>query len=285
MPDSPQARLFAAGLVAWLIVSTMILWGDAHTVTTAYAHGSLAWINGQNMYETTGEGFLYLPQAALLYAPFAALPAPAGDLVWRLACLTIFLLGVARFAELAPGEPQRVLLHVSAISLAMCANGLRLGQSTLPMTGCMLLAAEALSRQSWNRAAAWLLLGLAVKPLTIVLVLLAAALHSPLRWRLLGGCALLAVTPFCTQHPAYVVWQYGQFGEMLQHANELGNHAWWAQLFGMLKTFGQPVSPAAQTAARAAAALVTLVLCSGWRSAAASGGGPRSGCTRWPPFT
>ncbi len=52
------------------------------------------------------------------------------------------------------------------------------------MAGLMMLATVDLVDKRWWRAAAYLSLGLAIKPLCLVLVLLAAVLYPATMWRL-----------------------------------------------------------------------------------------------------
>ena len=64
--------------------------GPASLGDPRYRDGALAWVAGKNMYNGTGRGFIYLPQAAILYVPFAMLPVPLGGLLWRAISLSVF---------------------------------------------------------------------------------------------------------------------------------------------------------------------------------------------------
>jgi hypothetical protein len=63
------------------------------------------------------------------------------------------------------------------------------------MTGLVLVALDALERERFNSAAVWLCLGLAVKPLAIVVAILAAAVERRIRASMLAAMAGLALLP------------------------------------------------------------------------------------------
>jgi hypothetical protein len=105
------------------------------------------------------------------------------------------------------------------------------------------------------------LIGFAIKPLIIVMILLAGAVVPRMRLRLAIGLTAVLLNPFLFQRPSYVAWQYQEFAAMLKTAHELGVETWWAQFFGMLRAFGLEVPVLNQTAIRLAAALGTLGIC------------------------
>jgi hypothetical protein len=196
-----------------------------------------------------------------LFAPFAALPAAIGEPLWRLLNVVVFAWGVVRFAKLLPALKPRTFVLISAVCLLIAVNCLRSGQATMLMTGLMILAAEALAARTWRRAATFMLLAVAVKPLAIVLVLLSFALYGPMRRPLAIGAVLTALAPFATHHPGYVANQYRGFAVMLTHANRLSVEELWFQLFGMLKVVGVTFAPHVETLIRLGAALLTLGFC------------------------
>jgi len=129
------------------------------------------------------------------------------------------------------------------------------------MTGLMLLAAHDVARACWWRATAWLLLSLAVKPLSVVLVLLFMAIERPLIGRLLAGAVALALIPFVTQHPSYVLQQYAGFIHNSTTAAHMGVVTQgWAHLFSALRIAGADVPERVQTVFRLIAAAGTLAL-------------------------
>jgi hypothetical protein len=129
------------------------------------------------------------------------------------------------------------------------------------LTGLLILAAGEISESRWWRATWLLMLALAFKPLALVLLLLAMALRRPLWWRLPVGLMALALIPFATQRPDYVVRQYSGCVDMLQTAFRLGDHGYWNQLFSMLKVTGWEVPSQWQQPLRLLAAVLTLLGC------------------------
>ena len=244
-----------------VIVSARILGGENRTVTTAYDQAAHDWVAGETMYQMDGGGFLYLPQAAILYIPFSQLSDPWGGIMWRVCGIVLLAWGVRRVSRiLAPDDPE-AYLGIAFLSALLCLSCLRNGQSTIHMTGAMLLSAGNIYQERWGRATFWLLIGFAIKPLILVMILLVGAVVPKMRLRLGIGLAAVLLTPFLFQRPSFVAWQYQEFAAMLKAAHELGVNTWWAQIFGMLRTFGLEVSVPVQTAIRLVAAFGTLGLC------------------------
>ncbi|HSQ78179.1 MAG TPA: glycosyltransferase 87 family protein, partial [Nitrospirota bacterium] len=118
------------------------------------------------------------------------------------------------------------------------------------------------ARSRWWRATLWLSLGVAVKPLAIVLVLLIMVIYRPMTWRMLLGTAAIALMPFVAQHPAYVLQQYAAFLHSTTKAVHVGVVVQgWSSPFSALRLVGVDLPEHVQTALRLVAALATLVLC------------------------
>jgi hypothetical protein len=132
---------------------------------------------------------------------------------------------------------------------------------TLAMGGMMMLAVVDLADQRWWRATLWLTLGFALKPLILVLTLLAAVLYPRTSWRLTLALVPLVALPFLTQRWTYVLEQYQQMVPALGNAAEVGMDMEFAHLFGMLKAAGIDVPADAQNVLRLAAAGLTLAVC------------------------
>lgn len=245
----------------FLIVAVGILAGDNRSVTYQYEWAAEHWLAGTDLYETGGRGFLYMPQGAILFIPFSLLPNVLTEIVWRMLTIGVFASGVLRFCRLAQmSAGVRLFPLVTLMTIPLSFSAARNGQATLIIAGLMMHALEALTRQKWNRAAILLCFGLACKPLTLVLILLAAALYRPMLGRLLAGTALLLVIPYATQDPNYVTSQYVAFADKMRTAVNMGIDRPWAHLFGMLQTAGIEIPEAVQTAVRILAASVTLVV-------------------------
>jgi len=207
-----------------------------------------------------GEGFLYFPQAAILYVPFSQLPIPYGQIGWRCLGVILFAWSLRWLCQETNSGNRAVHWGIVFVALLLSTSAIRNGQSTIHMTATMVLAAVAMSREKWNQATAWLVLGLAIKPLILVMVLLAGAVVPLMRKRIAIGMLAVIVSPFLFQTPDYVVTQYRDFVVMLQAAQNLGVEARWAQLFGMLKNAGLDIASHWQTLIRLAASMLTLGL-------------------------
>lgn len=249
--------------VLFLITAAIIMGGSSRSVVPAYRFGSLAWIAGQNLYDGTGVGgFVYFPQAAVLFVPFAILPPLAGEVLWRFVNTGVFVAGLLAFSRLAGRASKKDLFPLmTLIAIPLAWDCARNGQATLAMTGLMLLALVDIHGSRWWRAVLWLSLGVVVKPLIIVLVLLIMAVDRPMTWRLLAGLALVAVSPFFAQSPAYALQQYAACFANMSAAAHVGVVAHgWTTPFSALRIAGLDVPERAQTVLRLLAAAGTLAL-------------------------
>jgi alpha-1,2-mannosyltransferase len=225
---APSADRRQDGRVAWAIwivflavIGALTLWGPRRTVTPAYFFGAEQWLAGAPLYNPEGIGFLYLPQAAVLFTPFALLPTMLTELLWRCVSVGVFVWGFRRLVATAePSSPLPLFAMASLIAAPLAFSSAKSGQATLPMAGLMLAAIAFQADRSWWRAAACLSLALSIKPLAIVLILLSAAMHRPLAWRLAVALGVTLAIPFLTQRPAYVSSQYAAFAGAMQAAND-----------------------------------------------------------------
>ena len=257
-----------AGWLTWLLLTAAItftvifsiLMEQERSVTPAYCSAVVNWFEGRPLYSMQGHGFLYLPQAALVFAPWAVLPHDFSELLWRWTIIGVMAMGAARLTRLLGGDGR--WFCVISISSAVLAWGCaRNGQSTLLITGLMILAAADLSEARWWRAALLLSVAFAFKPLAIVMILLAAVVYPRVSWRLALGLAFVAIAPFATQYPDYVISQYQDCYQSLKVTFNVGENENWAQLFGMLNVAGISIPSPVRSGIRLAAAAGTLFLC------------------------
>jgi hypothetical protein len=231
-------------------------------VTPAYFFGAEQWIAGRPLYNPEGIGFLYLPQAAILFTPFAALPFDVAEIAWRVVSVGVYAWGVRRLVELAERCAGHSLFTVTTlVVLPLALSSTKSGQATLPMAGLMMAAVAYLVDKSWWRAAGCLALAVAIKPLAVVLILLAAATYRPVVGRLLVALTILAVVPFFTQSPGYVQSQFMAYPEAMRSADQRSHVEYFAQLFGLLRVIGWDVSGTGQSLARGVLAIITLLGC------------------------
>jgi len=251
----------AAASIALLFV------GEFRTVTPCYRTGTNHFFDGIDLYGSHGGGFTYLPQAAVLYAPFAALPPIAADVLWRLLIVGVFAFGAFRVERMARQTYPPRFSTVSLFPLLTCVaipisfDSARNGQSTLLMAGLLMLAVDNIAREKWWGATACICLGVAVKPLAVVFLLLAGALYRPLWWRMPLGMAATFLFPFAFAPPAYVLSQYAAYAELLEYAKAESHQVSFSTLFGALKVAGVLVPEFWQSLARLTTAIATLAAC------------------------
>lgn len=267
--ETPTQGLYRkAGWLAWLtlvsVITVTIVYsiavGQERSVTPAYRSAVVNWFAGRPLYNMQGHGFLYLPQAALTFAPWAMLPHTACELVWRWSTIGVMAASVARLTRLLNGD-GRWFFAISASAAVLAWGCARNGQSTLLITGLMILAVADLSEARWWRATLLLAVAFAFKPLAIVLILLAAVVYPQMSWRLAIGLLFVAIAPFATQRPDYVISQYRDCVRSLQITFHVGETELWAQLFGMLQVAGIDLPGFVRTPIRLLAAAATLFAC------------------------
>ena len=255
----------AGWIVLFVAVSAIIAVNGNRSVVPAYRAASLSWISGQHLYDSSGVGgFVYFPQSAVLFIPFALFSPALGDILWRLGMIAVFAAGLYRFGRLA-GERSAgdFFPLLSLVTMPLVWDCARNGQATLIITGLMLLAVVDMAHSRWWRATLWLSLGIAIKPLVLVLVLLVTVIERRMNWRLLVGMGVTALSPFLAQAPGYVVQQYIACVQNMTTAAHVGvSMQGWTSPFTALRALGiVDVPENIQTAIRLAAAIATLLLC------------------------
>jgi len=263
MTTAPSRRLLRAGIGVWVlalaVVSVLVVRDPVRRSVTPVFHLAVQRWGNHALYSDP-RGFHYLPQFVLLFAPFHALPVPIGDVLWRAASVAAVLAGMGALARRARhANVERVLGLALLLSLWSCLGAVRNGQTNLAFGGLLVLAGALLSAQRWTAAAAVLVLLAAVKPLGIVLILLAPWGYPRLIAPLAAGLAALAALPFLFAPPAWVLAQYRDAAVHL--ASWAGtSEPRFADLAALLRRAGIGVGPEVATGVRAAAAAAVLAL-------------------------
>lgn len=264
--DISERRWGVYALLSWMLLFAVVAvkvvrYNDISNECLVYAPASWNWWAGRDLYYVaTIDGFLYLPQAAILYTPFAWLGHPVGDIVWRLFGLSLFCGGLWRLANVfSRAHAVRVFAVGSFVALFPTFNALRNAQANLPMAGIMLISVADLIERRWWRAAIWLALGFAIKPIILVLILLAAAIYRPMSWRLPVALAVCMLMPFAAGGFHYVLHQYDLCWikmTMSAHPDRA-----FSDLRGLLWSLGWMMPMPLYTALQMIAAVGTLWLC------------------------
>lgn len=250
------------GISLWLLFNLIILvlvWRDPanHSVVGNYRAASAGWWAGRDIYGSGIDGFLYLPSFAFLYTPFWLL-GDTGDVLWRALSAGTLTFAIWRAAKFY--LPERVFEAFGVallLALPVASAALRNGQATTLMVALMLLGSLAVAERRWWLAAVLLALAFAIKPLAIVLLLLAGALHQPMRGKLLVCTAISLLLPFLHPDPAAAWHVYGLGLDKLVASSEPSRQT-WSDITGMLDHVGLTLPPLGLLVLRVAAALLTL---------------------------
>ncbi len=261
-----ESRALRVALFVWVVYAVIIAGivaaqPDRRTVTPEYREASEKWWGGRDIYKVRMHGYLYLPHAAILYTPFAALPMRVGEPLWRLVNLGLLAFSIWRLARtFGGGRPGKWFLIATVAALPASFSSARNGQMNMTMAALLALAAVDLGIRAWNRASLWLLLSLALKPLGVVPCLLAGGSYAkPMIWRLAAGGLLLGAASFLHWKSDFVLGQYELFVKTMQIAGK-PNQPLFCDVQGMLLFFGAPLPDPVMTAVRALAAVGTLAV-------------------------
>jgi len=234
-------------------------------------------IAGETLYRTSDGHYMfkYFPSAAMIYAPFTALPIEIAMVVWFLLSLAAFIAIFRMVNRLIPNKQVPYLLAIAGAILAKyILHELRLGQINVFVTLLMLAAIAALGGAPRWRAelAAGALAGaaIAVKPYAALLVLYFLV---TLRWRsVLGAVAALAL---CLALPSVFYGIAGNLDQLREWSSSLSdstpalltnvdNVSVLAFFTKWLGDAGRAVQPTL-IALGALAVLTLAVIVAGWR--------------------
>jgi hypothetical protein len=254
-----------AGVLLWvvpmLVIGVMVALRPTHRTVTLDSYHMAAgnWWLGKSLYAGP-QGMNYLPHFAVLFSPFHFVPLWLGEVLWRF-CAAATLAGGLWWlmCALFRSAPERPFFWATLVAMPLCMTSLRNGNANALFGGVTLLAIVALVNRRW-----WLTLGLmalltAIKPLGVVLLLLAPIFYAPLRWRLPVAVLGLAVFPFLFGSPTYVCSQYQAAWGNLQACAVVTEHR-FADINGILRTFGTAFSPSVSKLVRVLAGGMTAVV-------------------------
>jgi len=245
-------------LIALVVISVMV-WIDpvGRTLTDLYRDTTQNWLHQRPLFTGPG-GMNYLPHFSLLFYPFDAMPIPIGDIVWRWTEAIVLVWGIWRVVR-HQFEKDAVVAFawVLLLALPLSLGAIRYGQANALLSGVMLHAIASLSLQQWWRAAGWLILALAIKPLALVMILLVPFAYSAMRWRLVEAFLLFYIVPFLFASVDYVLWQYFATIQNLGECSVVREHR-FANLTGLFRTFGFELPNTVDLFLRLVASLGTL---------------------------
>jgi alpha-1,2-mannosyltransferase len=263
LPASKTAWGFCL-LIFAVICTDVVLHPDKHNTTPTYRAASTAWWQGTDPYtQNAHAGFLYFPQAALLFTPFNLLPYLAGEVAWRVFTFGLFIYALTRlnafFLAAKSSEPARTFLFLALLAVPSSFASLRNAQFDLPLAALVVLATAEVATARWSAAALWICLGVAFKPLAVVPLLLFSALYWRLIPRVIIGLLIVAAIPFLHWSPAFVAQEYHRCYETLGWASA-GDEPRYSELAALLAHVGIIVPLPVRTIVRVIFALVYLGL-------------------------
>gem|GEM_PF-1622055 len=238
------------GLLIFTAIMSSVASHFHRSVIYAYRSGALNWLHGFPLYDATGKGFIYFPQAAILYIPFALLSPPLNMIVWCFVSVGFFAGGILKLLEFLP-EKQRAsfFLVMTAVAAPIAFSDARNGQMNLIMLALLCFTANSLGKFRWNEATFLMVLAVALKPLSLILIFPFLLIYPSLIGRFIIGMGALWGIPFFLQSPHYVWQQYMAMFQMLETASQVGtlDATHWAQLFNVLAQCHWFLSPTAQS--------------------------------------
>lgn len=239
-----------------------------------YGQGAQHWLHGLNLYNTAttsihgshseaGTGFIYLPQAAIMYMPFSLFPPCAARILWRIALIILMLVMTYRLhGSIKQHSQYHNTALLSAVMIFLGVSSAITGQMNIVLVAFTLFATIAIAHEQWRQASLWLVLAFAAKPTAIVILLLAIGSYKELRKTTLLYLIIMLLAPFAFQHSDYVLAQYKDIINMLTAVNNVGStSSRWSQFFGMIEqTSGMTVNAHLQTIIRLIMAIGTLAI-------------------------
>ena len=215
MSETPPNRNVWLASALWFVVfavATLLLLGG-HIVANCwhvYATAAQHWWERKPLYDLRSiDDFQYFPQTAMAVIPIERLGLPWSGVVWRALGWFLYAHALWRVSGLGWTAPrQRVFLVTSVLVVPAAVTSLLNGQANLHLAALMMLVAVDLREQRRWRVTLWLTVGLALKPLMLVLLLLTCVFDPSLIWRLALSVGLVALLPFATAPAAYVAAQY-----------------------------------------------------------------------------
>jgi alpha-1,2-mannosyltransferase len=238
---------FLTGLV-WTVPLVVITIGIVNrpgqrSLDPIYRWAVDAWLAHEPLYSDE-RGFIYLPTFIPIYLSIAKLPVPAGEILWRAIATAGIAHGLWSLMKVS-SRPRsaRGFLLLSIACLPVSLGALQMGQANAWIAMSLFQAAAAISRESPWRAAAWLGLGFAIKPIVIPAIALAVIRSRCLALPVTTVSAAFLVLPFLTAPHVYVWEQYASsLGTIAGPCASVTEHR-FADINGLLRSLGIPLDP------------------------------------------
>jgi alpha-1,2-mannosyltransferase len=259
------ARLFlVAAILLWLVpmivVGAMVFHNPLkHTVTNVYHDATQDWFAGKDMY-ATHVVMNYLPQFAVMFKVIDVMPMRIGDVIWRAAGVALLVFAIWRWLGLLRGQNvERLFFYASFLAMPLSLGAIRNGQANVIFGAATVYACVLLAEKKWWAAVGLMIFALALKPLAVVLILLAPVLYAPVRWRMVLALVAFALAPFLFASPSYAMSQYHGFAENMRSCAVVTEHR-FADINGIFRTFNTAIPSEASKLIRVVTGALTLGL-------------------------
>lgn len=189
------------------------------SVVPIYLVAGERWLAGSPLYAAIPDLDVYRnpPGVAALFAPLSVLGPKPAAVLWRLACLALYALGIHRLLKhvLPPlGNWRRCGVWAAAVVFMIPA--LNNGQTNLIVTAAAVLGVVAAARGRWWEASAWLAVCGYFKLYSFAIGLLVVVQFTrAVGWRFTVATLALFALPFVLQNPGYVYDSHLQFRDAL----------------------------------------------------------------------
>jgi len=209
-------------------------------VVPNYRFASQHWWVLESMYPGGTHGYLYLPQFAVLFSPIDCIQPPVlGEMVWRIFGFGLFGWGLWKLAQLLKvsqlgiGDNSRAYPYLVFLAVPASLASINNGQTNLPLSACLVLAAIGLMEEKWLFVSVLLTFCVVLKPIALATWLLAFAVFPKIRIPL--GIMLLPLVGigFLNPNPGYAWSQWLEFTNKCFRSYSAENFR-ASDLFGML---------------------------------------------------
>jgi hypothetical protein len=204
-----------AAWVAWsgalvILLLRPLLASHRGTSFDTYQLAGLHWIHGEGIY-TQWMGFVYSPLMAAFFAPFACMPGPIANILWRFLNAGVLLAGMGALlkTEIYSNVKGRSFGIVYVLLIPLAIGNIDISQANPLVAGVIMLSVAAAYRERWNTAALCVAVATSLKiyPVAVGLLICVVA-PGRFTWRFLIALILVILAPFLFQHGSYVFEQY-----------------------------------------------------------------------------
>ncbi len=250
---------FSLWILTVLIISILVFIAPLkHSVTPTYHEAVERWLTAKSLYFHAS--YFYFPQFVLIFAPFHYLPMPFSDILWRIFQAGLLITGIWRMVKLLPSSERGIFfLYMSLVALTPCIGAMRDGQANVLFAALTVTSVVYLAESRWWLAAMCMISSLAIKPIGLVLISLAAICYRLTIRKLVICLCIFLLLPFFFADPSYVFSQYQQsFAHLFSASLTTENR--FSDLNGLLRSLGMGLTGALSQGIRIIAGILVAGL-------------------------